>query len=200
MMYPWVNDGVFVQSVKNHVEEGVRALHNYFVTRFWHNGGPLKAEVQEFEALQIFCPYHMKQRIDSAEDNQCWAIVEPLKCLPDVEKLLGQMCEQYVNFKVLLEEWIANNLQKESIMERALQAWSFWQHVEGAGAGCRAWWTAASYVALRQPSSCSAERFFSVAQGTTKKTQASLLDENQEIRHLLAFNHRSTVCDDDDLV
>jgi hypothetical protein len=98
------------------------------------------------------------------------------------------------------DEWIANNPQKKPVMERAMQAWSFWQHVERAGAGCRAWWTAASYVALRQPSSCTAERFFSVAQGTTKKTQSSLQDENQEIRHLLAFNHRSTVCDDDDLV
>lgn len=200
MMYPWVNDGVFVRSVKTHVEEAVRALHNYFVTRFWQNGAPLNSEVREFDALQIFCPYYLKQRIDSAEDNQCWAIVEPLKCLPDVEKLLGQMCEQYVNLKVKLDEWIANNPQKKPVMERAMQAWSFWQHVERAGAGCRAWWTAASYVALRQPSSCTAERFFSVAQGTTKKTQSSLQDENQEIRHLLAFNHRSTVCDDDDLV
>lgn len=105
-----------------------------------------------------------------------------------------------VNFKVMLDDWLANNLQKVPIMDRALQSWSFWAHVEQAGAGCRAWWTAASYVALRLPSSCTAERFFSVAGGTTKKTQASLLDENQEIRHLLAFNNRTTMCDDHDLV
>ena len=96
--------------------------------------------------MQIFCPYYLKLRIDSAEDNQCWTIVEPLKCLPDVEKLLGQICEQYVSLRVVLDEWVANNPQKEPIMERALQAWSFWEHVERAGASCRAWWTAATLV------------------------------------------------------
>jgi hypothetical protein len=200
MMYPWVNDAVFVQSVKTHCDDAVRELHGYFATRFWNNGAPLQPEVQEFKAMQIFCPFYLKQRMDSAADNQCWAIVEPLMCLPDVAKLLGQMCEQYVNFKVILDDWLVNNLQKVPIMDRALQSWSFWAHVEQAGAGCRAWWTAASYVALRLPSSCTAERFFSVAGGTTKKTQASLLDENQEIRHLLAFNNRTTMCDDHDLV
>lgn len=124
-----------------------------------------------------------------------WALVQPLECLPDVKELLPQLCEQYVTLKVLLDDWVADNPQKDPIMDRSEQAWLFWQRVEKAGAGCASWWTAASRVALRLPSSCMAERFFSVAKGSTKKNQVRLQDDNQEIRHLLAFNHSTLALD-----
>lgn len=75
MPYPWVNDGVFLQSVITHVERAAQELHTYFNTRFWQAGAVLKSEVLEFEAMQVFCPYYLKDRIDSAEDNQWYNAV-----------------------------------------------------------------------------------------------------------------------------
>jgi hypothetical protein len=51
-----------------------------------------------------------------------------------------------------------------------------------------AWWEAAGIIALLYPTSCEVERFFSVAKGTTKKSQFSMLEDTQETRLMTAFN------------
>ena len=77
--------------------------------------------------------------------------------------------------------------------QRACEAWEFWRHVKRVASPCIAWVDAAARIALLVPSSCDAERFFSTATGTTKRTQMGMGEDVQEIRHLLAFNPERTL-------
>jgi hypothetical protein len=72
-------------------------------------------------------------------------------------------------------------------VNRAEDAWAFWGLLKRQGETCSAWTRAAARVALLLPSSTDVERFFSTAGGTTKRTQMALSEDNQEIRHLLAY-------------
>ena len=136
----------------------------------------------------MFCPFKLLERVREP-NTSAWAIVQPLLHIKGfTNDLLSAMCEQYVALVPLLTQWCDGKVIEAEVMKRVDGAWVFWVHLNHVAPTCSAWVTAALRVALLLPSSCDVERFFSTATGTTKRTQMALDEDNQEIRHLLAFN------------
>jgi hypothetical protein len=168
--------------------ESVHALNTYFQQKIMNVGAPHYEQMQQFRAARIFCPFRLLERVRDVEAT-AWAIVEPLLCIKGFTKdALDHMCEQYVALVPQLSAWCEGQELAAETVKRAEDAWAFWGLLKRQGETCSAWTRAAARVALLLPSSTDVERFFSTAGGTTKRTQMALSEDNQEIRHLLAYN------------
>jgi hypothetical protein len=185
--FPWVTSADFFSSTVEHCEEIVRKIDRYFLLKIW---GEDAEAVKLFKVCRMFDPFYLHKIImEGQSPSLTWDQLKPLMIINGFTKeLLDSMSQEMAPFVAHLTKWrITNHTQKQSVPERADQAWQFWCTIADEK-GLKTWWEAATIIALILPTSCEVERFFSVAEGTIKKTQTHMHEDMQETRHMLAYN------------
>lgn len=169
----------------------VRAMHTYFMEKFWEERGALRSVVSLFKTVRIFCPFFLNNLVESGEfDEQdgLYKCLSPLKKIKGISTLLLQeMAKEYPVLKLHLEELCQNNEKKDSLKENAEFAWKFWCKLHQTGK-IDAWWQAVQHVAILHPCSTAMEGVFSVAKGNVKANQNQMRPAKQEISAILASN------------
>merc|ERR1711991_1005850 len=183
--FSWTTNHVLQDELKAHARRVAEEMETYMNQKFFLEGAPLHDALQCFKACKLFNPFELVKL-----EVVGWNDLTPLLEINGFSKqLLDDMLVEAVEFTVRLKQWCrVNPIAQSSLSSKMEQAWSFWVSLE-KNVELKAWRDAAEIVALLVPTSCEPERFFSKAKGLTKKTQMSLTDENQETKHLVAYNN-----------
>lgn len=193
----WIGDHQFHTAFVARVKKGIDLMHGYFKGVLWNANSELVETKRLFEAVRVFCPHFLLAKLENvpAESLSGWNFVKELKGVHGFSNdLLTSLSAQFPKLVFSVRAWCANNKKATKMDQRMDQAWSFWNSLRG-DKDLAAWTAAADLVALMIPSSADVERFFSVAQGKTKKTQKHLLEDNEEARLMIAYNSGAYTAD-----